>query len=211
MNADYKKQQFTLGILLGFNLCLMFARIIVTHSVFYGFLIWNLLLAALPFTITTIILTNRKCRKSKFWLLALSLLWLLVLPNAPYIITDFLHLRATDEVPKWFDVLLLSTYAFSGLLFGFASMLDMHKIWIDAYGVTKTKILMFITCLLTAFGVYLGRFLRYNSWDVLSDLPNLITDTIVLLTNVQAMTFTTLYGLFFYVFYHFFRNNLINQ
>ena len=211
MDARYQKQQFTLGVLLGFNLCLMFARIIVTHSVFYGFLIWNLLLAAFPFAITTILLTNQKCRNSKFGLIVLSLLWLLVLPNAPYIITDFLHLRSTDEVPKWFDVLLLSTYAFSGLLFGFASMLDMHKIWLDAYGEAKTKILMFITCLLTAFGIYLGRFLRYNSWDVLSDLPNLIVHSFSLLHDFQAMTFTTLYGLFFYVFYHFFRNNLINQ
>lgn len=211
MKASYRKQQFTLAILLCFNLFLIFGRIITTHSVFYGFLIWNLFLAGIPFLISTWLTTKPKLHKNAITLILLSVLWLLFLPNAPYIITDFLHLRSTDAVPKWFDVLLLSTYAFSGLLFGFASMLDMHNIWINAYGVIKTKILMFITCLLTAFGVYLGRFLRYNSWDVLSDLPNLIMDTIALSTDLQALTFTILYGLFFYVFYYFFRNNLINQ
>ena len=194
--------------LLLFNFSLLLFRMVVTESIFYGFLIWNLFLAGVPYLVTYIMLANERITRKKLLLLPFSAIWLLFLPNAPYILTDFLHLKTGAGLPEWFDILLLASFAFSGLLFGFLSMDAMHGIWQQKYNQKKAWIFIFCCCLLSGVGIYLGRFLRYNSWDILSNPVALGTDVTMLLLELKPIGFSVGYGLFVFLFYCFIKIHL---
>src|SRR5581483_11103123 len=107
-----------LGATCALALALLGVRIAYSHRLTYDFLAWNLVLAAIPLGLAVSIdhLLDRSERRAS---LALMPFWILFLPNAPYIVTDFVHLAPRPEVPLWFDVLLFSAFAWSGLLLGF--------------------------------------------------------------------------------------------
>ena len=97
---------------------------------------------------------------------AFGVLWLLFFPNAPYLLTDFIHLRETPTTPLWYDALMLASFAWTGLLLGYASLYLMQMIWERAVGMLSW--LGVVAALaLASLGVYVGRFLRFNSWDAL--------------------------------------------
>ncbi|HMI08054.1 MAG TPA: DUF1361 domain-containing protein [Flavobacterium sp.] len=188
-----------------FNFSLLLFRMIVTASIFYGFLIWNLILAGIPFLVTFIIESNPKITQRKSLLLAFSFVWLLFLPNAPYIITDFLHFKGESSMPAWFDILLLTSFSWNGIAFGFLSIIKMQEIWETKFTSQIARLFIFGCCLLSGFGIYLGRFLRYNSWDIISNPIELITDIPMLLFELRAVGFSLGYGLFLFLSYSFFR------
>ena len=99
----------------------------------------------------------------------LLMLWLLFLPNAPYIITDFIHVKQRAIIPLWFDLLLVFSFAFNGILLFFLSVEDVHHLILKHFSTVKTWTITVFILFLTGFGVYLGRFLRYNSWDLASN------------------------------------------
>lgn len=192
-------------MLAGFSFSLLIFRIFATHSVFYGFLIWNLVLSVVPFLISSSLLLSPKIHNRKILLLTASLVWLLFLPNAPYIVTDFLHFKNQNAMPGWFDLLMLTSFSWSGIAFGFVSITDMQKIWEHKFGSRISGIFIFASCMLSGFGIYLGRFLRYNSWDILSHPIDLLTDIPGLLLQLKAIGFSIGYGLFVYLSYRFFK------
>lgn len=100
---------------IGFTLFLLAIRIVLTGELVYIFLSWNLFLAWIPFAISQELIGARN-RWNIFFLTAI---WLLFLPNAPYIITDFLHLNQRPPIPYWFDILLLFSAALNGLYLDF--------------------------------------------------------------------------------------------
>ncbi len=99
---------------------------------------------------------------------------MLFFPNAPYILTDLIHLKPRFDVPFWFDLVLLLTFAWNGVLLGYKSLHNIQKIIQQLYG--KTKALAFVVfCLfISGYGIYLGRFERFNSWDILAQPYSLI-------------------------------------
>jgi uncharacterized membrane protein len=109
-------------------------------------------------------------------------LWLLFLPNAPYIITDFIHLQHLKSNILWLDAILIGVYAFSGLLFYFISVQDMEELLQRHYHPKKVKYLLWMLPFLVGFGIYLGRFLRWNSWDIIQRPQNLLQDMVGILT-----------------------------
>lgn len=174
-----------------FSVTLLLIRAALTQTITYGFLGWNLVLSGIPLLISHQII---KCQPSRPKLIALSIPWLLFLPNAPYILTDFLHFRRVNSMPEWFDLLLLATFSATGLLLGLISMIQMQKVWRDKWG-TKVADGMISGCaILAGFGIYIGRFERYNSWDVLSNPIALLSDAASLTTNVHTVGFTLGYG-----------------
>jgi uncharacterized membrane protein len=134
-------------------------------SDFYRFLVWNLMLAWVPFVLA---LAAYGCarREASAASVAFGVLWLLFFPNAPYLLTDFIHLRETPTTPLWYDALMLASFAWTGLLLGYASLYLMQMIWERAVG-TLSWIGVVAALALASFGVYVGRFLRFNSWDAL--------------------------------------------
>ncbi len=160
-----------LAILSAYCMLLLAFRIWMTGTVFYGFLVWNLFLAYIPFAIGSIIIF--KMPKKPVALLLLFI-WLLFLPNAPYIITDIFHLKQQKLMPEWFDLLLVISFAINGLLLFFLSVRDVYTILLKHFSSTKTTIITLCIFFLTGFGVYLGRFLRFNSWDMLTNPKQLL-------------------------------------
>ncbi len=187
-----------LSISMALSIVLLMIRMKLTHSFFYLFLVWNLFLAVIPFAITTYLTSFQKLNKIGFiiWFSA----WLLFLPNAPYIITDLLHLKISASHLLWLDVLVVSSFALNGLLMFSFSLLDMETL-LNQYLKRKTITFAIIAILfLSGFGVYLGRFLRYNSWEIIQNPSGLFTDifNIILHPNqhLEAWLFTFLFGVF---------------
>lgn len=145
------------------NIAMIAARIIYTNDLYYAFLIWNLFLAAVPLLISNRI--YRRHRDYGIGIYALLLLWLLFLPNAPYIITDLVHLYHRPPVPYWFDMCLVLLSALNGMVLGFVSISQIEKI-IRMYRLGRyLNIMRMLIFLAMSYGVYLGRYLRFNSWD----------------------------------------------
>jgi uncharacterized membrane protein len=136
------------------------------------FLVWNLFLAVIPAAAAVLL---RKASRP-FAHVAWFAVWLLFLPNAPYIITDLVHLRPRPPIPLWYDVALLISCGGTGLLLGYSSLADVQSVIAKRFGRTLAWITAAGALLLSGFGIYLGRFLRWNSWDALSHPFALLAD-----------------------------------
>jgi uncharacterized membrane protein len=155
-----------------FTVTLLAARAVVTGSVEFGFLLWNLFLALIPLGAAH----KLRSAKGKPALYGWAFIWLLFFPNAPYIITDLVHLRERPDIPFWVDLLLLLSAAVNGAVWGFLSLLDVEAWLLTRIQRRWVHRVIFIIMLACGFGVYLGRFLRYNSWDILTDPRDLGQD-----------------------------------
>lgn len=156
-------------------IALLTGRSFITHNIWYWFLLWNLFLAFVPFVISS---TISHIKPANNWLWWMSVfVWLLFFPNAPYIITDFEHLRQMPHVPIWYDSVLLFVSALNGLWIGCISLMQMEQVWHTKYPKIKARYFLALVMLLSGFGVYLGRVLRFNTWDILTK-PSSVFDIV---------------------------------
>jgi uncharacterized membrane protein len=156
-----------------FSMAMMAARITLSEQIYYSFLVWNLFLAWLPFLFAAAAITFRR---SLFVALFFGFLWLLFFPNAPYLITDLIHLRPLDPIPLWYDAIMLFSFALSGLLLGLRSLSLMHTIVEQKAGLFAGWLFVVVAAVLSSFGIYIGRFLRWNSWDIFANPLRLFVD-----------------------------------
>jgi len=134
----------------------------------FRFLIWNLILAWIPLLLALFVY-DRYRRGGRLLVLAPALvLWLLFLPNAPYIVTDFVHLSADTPAPLWLDGVELSAFAWTGMLLGFVSLYLVHAVARRRFGAGPSWAGVLCVLALVGVGVYLGRVKRWNSWDLLT-------------------------------------------
>ncbi len=140
----------------------------------FAFLTWNLFLAWIPFVLAlgAAAVHARGGPRPLLWMFAAG--WLLFLPNAPYILTDFIHLGRVGGAPMWFDAALIGSFAAAGLALGLASLLVVHHVVEARVGRVVGWVLAVSSLVLSAIGIYLGRFPRFNSWDVITDPHGLI-------------------------------------
>ena len=190
------------------TLILLMIRMKLAHSYNYLFLVWNLFLAAIPYAITIYLVSIPKLNKITL-LLAFGI-WLLFLPNAPYILTDMWHLRYNEPHIFWLDILLISAFAFNGMMLFYFSVTDMKTVLLKTLNKRKTSFIVTFVFFISAFGVYLGRFLRYNSWEILTNPKVLFIDIINMIVqplgNKEVWLFTSLFGAFFSLGYWIFTN-----
>lgn len=149
----------------------------------YLFLLWNLFLAWVPYLMALKVERMQRLGAGKIRTLFCLGMWLAFLPNAPYIITDFVHFRNSPPVPFWYDLTLFFATACLGLTLGLLSIYEIHlvlKRWLSRW---IASILILVSIGLTGFGVWLGRFQRWNSWDIVTRPEALLRDI--------ADTFTT--------------------
>jgi len=149
-----------------FALSLFVTRIYLTKSLFFSFLIWNLFLATVPYMFSQYLVNVPQLQKRRAFFYCILASWLLFLPNSPYIITDLIHLHNTQSTILWLDLFLVFVFALNGLLVGLLSLLDIYSIIRDRLNIKMANTVLFISCFLSGYGIYLGRFLRFNSWDV---------------------------------------------
>lgn len=145
----------------------------------YSNLVWNLFLAWVPYGFSMVAYALLHLSRRSWWLLFVpGLLWLLFFPNAPYILTDFFHLMQRPGIPLWYDVLLLITFSWTGLFLMVASLRTMQRV-VQAYlGKIAGWFFTVVALVLSGIGIYLGRFERWNSWDMLSHPERILADVL---------------------------------
>ena len=168
-----------LGLFAGSLFCaaLVAVRNHHTGDANFRYLVWNLFLAWIPFALAVFVYDRWRRHGAGIALLALGGLWLLFFPNAPYIATDFVHLQRDPLAPFWFDALTIAAFAWMGVLLGFASLYLMQTVVRQWRGTVAGWIFAVVAIGLGSLGIYLGRFLRLNSWDALehpSVLPRIL-------------------------------------
>ena len=175
---------------------LIIGRLLYTKSVVYLFLAWNIALAAIPLLASTLLVRSRSSRRIQ---IMLFIIWLLFFPNAPYLLTDLIHLIPRPHVPVWYDLSLLLSCAGTGLFFGYLSLYEVHS-WLE----TRVRRWMgwgisIVVLFLSSFGIYLGRFLRWNSWDIFTSPKPLFSDMVISLTDPsyipRTLSVTIVFGI----------------
>lgn len=140
-----------------------FYDLAMTRGTTFLFLIWNLFLAWIPYILSLFLpkLPNR-------WLaIPLLAVWLVFLPNAPYIVTDLMHIHYRSGIPLWYDMMMIFSFAWTGLLLGFISLLNVQAFLEKNIGKRLSASIIWTAIGLCAFGVYMGRYQRWNTWDLL--------------------------------------------
>ncbi|WP_299442299.1 DUF1361 domain-containing protein [uncultured Aquimarina sp.] len=193
---------FSIAVL--FSILLLLIRISKVESYFFLFLVWNLFLACIPYGITTI-LSFRKIHQNRFLFGIGFVCWLAFLPNAPYILTDLQHIRLSSLQSVWFDVLLILSFAINGLIVGFASLRTMQKLLQEHFSKKTTNLITHLTLLLCGFGIYMGRILRWNSWDLIQNPMDVLGDIfqriIFPIEHINTWAFTIGFGSFLIITY----------
>ena len=204
-------QKLTILFLCGsFSLLLLMIRIKITEEFFYLFLVWNLFLAAIPFIISLAVTSNKSLQTNKLFLFVFFIIWLLFLPNSFYVITDLVHLRHSPLNLLWFDSIMLFSFITTSLTAGYYSVIEFRKVFLRYFSTKKTSILIVFIFFMCGFGIYLGRFLRWNSWDIINNPKTLFTDIVIRVLNpiqYSETWFITLgFGVFITLYYFFFTN-----
>jgi uncharacterized membrane protein len=189
---------------------LLGARVASSDSMRYVFLLWNLVLAALPLLIAIWLVDRIKKYGWLAWQqIVLTILFLIFLPNSFYLVTDFVHLRLTSEATIIYDVVLLSSFMFSGLLLGYVSVYLMHRELKKRVSEKTALAIVSGLFLAVSFAIYLGRFSRWNTWDVLLEPTGLLFDVSDRFVNpgvhtdtyiTTGIVFILLFGLYWVVY-----------
>lgn len=198
----FDNRNIKLMLSISFAIALYVARVKIAHSTYFGFLVWNLFLAAIPYFVSQWMLARSETGalpKIVFWLSFSS--WLLFLPNSPYIITDLVHLHDRHSNLLWLDMFLVFVFALNGLLLGLLSLLDIRCLLASRFSSKITALIVFLVCILSGYGIYLGRFLRFNSWDLLTKPVTLFSKIFYSLNEPKVYLITLAFGGFFWILY----------
>lgn len=193
-------------------LCAFLVSFRASHLRFpdFGFLIWNLFLAWLPLACSMAALAwSRVARGAPrtIGIAVCGVAWLLLFPNAPYLMTDFIHLifasRWTEYNVEglliWYDLVLYFLFTWCGLLLGYLSMNQIHAIVRHAWDEAGGWLFVLASSLLSGFGLYLGRIVRLNSWDVLH--PGRIVDQVADAIHRNSIAFSLLFATLIMIVY----------
>jgi uncharacterized membrane protein len=184
-----------------YSLILVAVRAKVTNTNYHFFLVWNLFLAFIPYFFISYLKIQIAIQKSKIKTLSLLFLWILFLPNSFYILTDLTHLTESYNRLFWFDLVVISSYALIGFTLGIISLIEFENIIKKHTSNLMTHLIIPSICFLCGIGIYLGRILRFNSWDILSNPLELIQALFVSLTTANALQFSFYFGFYIYLFY----------
>ncbi len=196
--------QLYLSALLGLSLvCVGFFTVGVWRSDSFGdwYLLWNLLLAWIPLLLAYFLVrTVRRGSWSSWPAIGLSLAWLLFLPNSFYIVSDLIHLEDMARTDVLFDSVMFSMFIITGLILGYTSLSMVQRQLRLRMGAAKTGFFVSALIFLCSFAIYLGRDLRWNSWDILVSPAGILFDVserlIDPLSHPEAFTITATFFIF---------------
>lgn len=200
---DIPKQIY---IITGFAVLLCISRVMFFGSIHLLYLLWNMFLAFLPFLISSVLVWHIDHKKVSHVVVCISgIFWLLLLPNAPYIVTDLMHLEEISQAPIWYDAILFFSSATVGMLLYVHSLFHIEYLLKKRYSGRRVRMILSFLLLFSSFGIYLGRFLRFNSWDVFTDSVNFYINIWRVLSGSshfpEAYAFTVVFFCFLSVFY----------
>jgi uncharacterized membrane protein len=211
LRALFTRHKYKIGVFLLLNtasaicISLVVARMVYSGSSNYLNLVWNLFLAWIPFVLAYLAYIFSWRRVLIFLSIpTFAFLWLIFFPNAPYILTDLQHLsNRAGDVPIWYDVILLIWFSWTGMLMGVVSLYLMHEIIKRELGRFLGWVFVILMAGLTGAGIYIGRFVRLNSWDILQSPAAAVEDLWSWLSDpsLRSIGFIALYTLFFVFVY----------
>lgn len=186
-----------------FCVATVIVRLILGGGLDPRYLVWNLFLAWIPFVLALVIYDRGKRRRLDVGQVALFAAWLLFLPNAPYIVTDLVHLPEQPAPPVVFDAVAYLAFAWTGLMLGLVALYLVHCTARSAFGVAAGWTVVAASAALSGFGMYLGRFLRWNSWDIITNPGALVSDLAAIVRDPvgRPLAVTTLFAAFIGVAY----------
>jgi uncharacterized membrane protein len=194
-----------LGLSSALSVALSLTRIVRNHSTQYAFLNWNLVLAWVPLLFALgFAFYAQKRAPSRAVLGVLLAAWLVFFPNAPYLTTDLVHLIHEDprgSMPDVYDSVLFFSFAFSGLLTGFLSLRLVEAHIRRRWGLLASWAAVAVTLTLSGFGVYLGRFERFNSWDLVARPAVVFQGVASTVVDHRQLLVTFLFSVFLAVAY----------
>ena len=178
-----------------------------TQSIKFIFLVWNLFLACIPLVLSKYLIYSKTKRFLVVWWCVAT--WVVFFPNAPYILTDLRHITISSDSTFWFDLLLILSFSWVGLFAGLMSLRDIEQLLLSKYKSLYVNVLIAFMLFLSAFGVYLGRFLRWNSWDIVSAPQGLLQDIVSRVLHpgqhMNTWMITLLLGVFLNMVYQSFK------
>lgn len=181
------------------SIVLYVARVIFYGDFTFGYMIWNLVLAVIPFFIGVALIDRLQGRLwSEPANLALTLLWLGFLPNSFYVATDLIHIAEVTSRTIVFDAIMLLSFTIAGLLYGYGSVVMVHRELRKRHRKNRADLVVAIIFLACSYAIYLGRYMRWNTWDVIINPIGLISnilDSLVIPRDGAPMLETT--ALFF--------------
>lgn len=182
---------------------LILIRCMYARNLHFLFLAWNLLLAWIPYAIS--VLFNRIVHEQKWNQALVFFCWFIFFPNALYLLTDLIHLENESNIPKWFDAVLLFSASLLGLFLAFVSLFRVERYLILLFERKRAGMIVLFILFFGSFGVYLGRFLRWNSWDIIRNPIGLATDMIERIlfpiAYLHAWGITLILSVLFYLIY----------
>lgn len=188
------------------SVALFWGRVQISHQLTFHFLLWNLFLAWIPYLCSlgiTVLHTHNP--RFKWLLIVPGVLWLIFLPNAPYLVTDLLHLADRPPVPFWYDIGMFATFAWTGSLLGVVSLSHMQAVIRSEVGSALSWVFVLVITGLSGLGIYLGRFLQLNSWDLILNpqrvFANIVAQLAHPLSYPRPLGVTLLFAAFLLVCY----------
>ncbi len=198
-------------------LSLLAVRVALLGNPFYTFLGMNLLLACVPLgmaAVQVILLRTLNPGPARTVLVSVCALgWLLFFPNAPYLFTDFIHVAEKTWIRSdtiqwlgtrgvlWYDIVMSGAFAFVGHFLGLVSMWVEGRVLDEAWGRGIERVFLSAAVILAGFGVYLGRFVRLNSWDAVLTPVRAVRGTLAALADPKAVLFSLTFSFFVAVTY----------
>ncbi len=166
------------------------------------YLVWNLFLAWIPYIISSCFI-KKDTPFNNF--IPLFILWLLFFPNAPYLVTDILHIASGPSSLLWYDSLLFFFFGWIGLLVGMLSLFHIRQYAKVRVTYAVSELIILAICFISSFGIYLGRFERWNSWDIFINPLELIRHSFYISTNLAhtrtPLVFVVVFTIFMYSVY----------
>ena len=184
---------------------LVAVRVAYSDSSRHTGLIWNLFLAWIPFILAYV---AHAVSWRRIWLYliipVIAFLWLIFYPNAPYMLTDLQDLaRVSSSAPLWYDVIIVVWCSWTAMLLGIVSLYLMQDIVMRTFGRVVGWSFIFVISVLSSFGIYIGRFVRLNSWDILQNPGETAVSILGLIIDPsrRLAAFTLSYTFFFLFVY----------
>ncbi len=182
---------------IAFTMILLIIRICYTGSILYLFYPWNIFIATIPVFFSTLLKKEKRLTVKS---VAFFTCWLLFFPNAPYILTDVFHFEARLPVPPWFDLALVLSGAWTGMVLCIFSLMQIER-WLQHFvSPYYRNFFMVFIMILGGLGMYMGRYERYNTWDIVTEPTSissfLYTRIVHPFEHVHVWLFTLVFGVF---------------
>lgn len=166
-----------LGLASVVSACFLLGEMAAGQGIVHAYLLWNLFLAWVPFVLA---LYLRNSLRHKLWssweALGLSVAWLIFLPNSFYMVSDFIHLNEVDPSQALLSSVTFTAFIFTGVLLGISSLYLVHLEFLKRLSPRDAATLVGILLLVSSVAIYIGRDLRWNTWDVLVNPMGLLFD-----------------------------------